>query len=354
MIRTTAYLLMCILALSLASPPVSAQQRPGGAGAATGPGSRRPTSRPASPAALKPSALTVAVLDFHSTAPGSPELGQQIAEVLTANLSGRPGLTLVDRSSLQRTLQEQELNLSGVVSADQATKVGKLVGARLLVTGKAFALDKSVIISAKVIGTETSLVDALVVRGDKDADVAALVVQLSEALSTRLSEAGPRLVAAEETAADPLPALKQSLSGLKLPKVAVRVPERHVTGAAGRSAGIDPAVETELKQVLTETGFSVVEGDDKDLAREGVELVITGEAFSEFAARIGNLVSCTDRVEVKVTRLKDGHVLFADKDNNRAVDLSENLAAKQALQKSGRLLGLRIVSRLAETAPKRE
>src|SRR6188474_3509288 len=111
----------------------------------------------------------------------------------------------------------------------------------------------------------------------------------------------------------------------------------------GGAPGGDPAVETELKQLLTQCGFTVIDGDDKDLTRQGVQVLISGEAFSEFAARIGNLVSCTDRVEVKVTRLKDGQVLMADKDNNRAVDLSEHLASKQALQKSGRTLGLRIL-----------
>jgi hypothetical protein len=188
----------------------------------------------------------------------------------------------------------------------------------------------------------------VIVKGNKDADLAELVLQLAEKVSTRLVEAGPRLVAAPEATTDPLPDLRRRLAGLKLPKVAVGVAERHVAQPGGRAAGIDPAVETELKQLLTQCGFTVIDGDGKDLAREGVEVAISGEAFSEFGARIGNLVSCLDRVEVKVTRVRDGKVLFADKDNNRAVDLAENLAAKQALQKSGRVLGLRILRHFAD------
>jgi len=235
MFRKTIYAPALIFGLALASVPLAAQPR---LAVTNPPPSTAPATRPAGATTAKPAGITVAVLDFHSTAPGSPDLGQQIAEVVTANLSGRPGFTLVDRSSLQRALQEQELNLSGVVSGDQATKVGKLVGARILVTGRAFALDKHVMISAKIIGTETSLVDALMVKGDKDADLAGLVLQFSQDLSTRLAQAGHKLVAAEEPTADPLPALKQRLAGLKLPKVAVRVSERHVAAQAGGRRGL--------------------------------------------------------------------------------------------------------------------
>src|SRR5689334_9411833 len=66
--------------------------------------------------------VTVAVLDFAANLPGNPDLGAQVAETLTATLSGETGFTLVDRSSLARTLQEHELNLTGLVSAEQATK----------------------------------------------------------------------------------------------------------------------------------------------------------------------------------------------------------------------------------------
>jgi hypothetical protein len=198
-------------------------------------------------------------------------------------------------------------------------------------------------------GTETSLVDGILVKGEKDSDLGALVMQLSEKLAKRLPEVAPKLVAAEDLALDPIPALKKRLAALKLPKVSVSVTERHVQEA--RAARTDPAVETEVKLLLVQCGFTVIDGDAKDQAKAGVEVNVTGEAFTEFGARIGNLISCTDRVEIKVTRVADGKVLLADRDSGRGVDIAENLAAKSALQKSGRALAVRILEYFAETLP---
>jgi len=281
--------------------------------------------------------------------PGNADLGQQVSETLLTALAGEPGYTLVDRSSLARTLQEHELNLSGLVNTDQATKIGKLVGARILISGKIFALDKQIFITAKLVGVETSLVDGIVVKGSSDAEIGPLVMQLAERLARRIPESGPRLIASEEIVFDPLPGLRKQLAGRKLPKVAVHVAERHVAGA--RAPRADPAAETEIRQLLTRCGFTVIQGDPLDDAKAGVQVTITGEAFSEFAARIGNLYSCTDRVEIKVMNVSDKALLHSDRDSNRAVDLAENLAAKTALQKSGRILGIRILRHFADTLP---
>lgn len=313
-------------------------------------GMSRAEDRPATATApaTRP-ALTVAILDFQATTPGSPELGQQVSETLIVALSGEPGYTLVDRSSLARTLQEHELTASGLVNTEQAAKIGKLVGAKILITGKVFPLDRQLFITAKLIGVETSLVDGIVVKGDKDAELGGLVMQLAEKLAKRIPEAGPKLIAAEDAVFDPVPGLKKKLEGRKLPKVSVHVTERHTTEV--RAARVDPAVETEVRQLLIQCGFTVVDGDAMDQAKAGVEVTVTGEAFSEFGARIGNLYSCTDRVEIKVTNVADKVLRLSDRDTNRAVDLSENLAAKTALQKSGRVLGIRILQHFAETVP---
>ena len=89
-------------------------------------------------------------LDLEGGVPRRAELGKQIGEVLTVMLSGESGFRLVDRAVLAQTLQEQELNLSGVVDTSQAIKIGKLIGARILVVGKAFTLGKQLMITAGI------------------------------------------------------------------------------------------------------------------------------------------------------------------------------------------------------------
>lgn len=293
--------------------------------------------------------LTVAILDFDS-ATANPELGRQISEALAATLSGQPGFTMVDRTTLARILQEHELNLTGLVAEKQATKIGKLVGARILVTGKVFQLDSQLFFSAKIIGTETSLVAGALVIGDKDSKIGDLLMELSKTVAKKLRERGPTLIAQPDAARDPLPVLKTALAGRTLPPVSIHIQERHVTTAP--VARLDPAVEAEISSLLGECGFAVIDGDAAQQAEAGVKLIVTGDAFSEFAARIGNLVSCEARVEIKVTDRKTGEVLFSDRATTRAVDLAENVAGKTALQKAGRMVGIRLLQRLAETLPK--
>ena len=50
---------------------------------------------------------------------------------------------MVERAELEKILGEQELGLSGTVSADTAAKVGNLTGAKVLVTGRVFKLHKT-------------------------------------------------------------------------------------------------------------------------------------------------------------------------------------------------------------------
>ncbi|MBK9126494.1 MAG: carboxypeptidase regulatory-like domain-containing protein [Phycisphaerales bacterium] len=56
---------------------------------------------------------------------------------------------------------------------EQAVKVGRLVGARILVTGKVYAIDDQTMMTAKVIGVETSRVEAILVKESGRADLAA-------------------------------------------------------------------------------------------------------------------------------------------------------------------------------------
>ena len=310
-----------------------------------------------------PQPLTVAVLDFEIDDPTQPELGQQVAQVLAALLSGEPGITLVDRGTLTRTLEEQELNLTGLVQPDQAVRIGQLAGARLLVTGKAFPMGDRTFLTCKIIGTETSLVDGLLIKGKPADGIDDLVVQLGEQLPQRVREAGPKLVA-QTPAADPLGQLKEQLRGRDLPVVAVVVFEEHHAQQTPRQP-VDPAVETELKQMLLEAGFEVQDVDQNELADwarqagagqvqawprglHGVDVVITGEAFSEYATSIGNLVSATGRAEINLVDRERGRIVLAGRETTRAVDLSEQIAGKKALQKAGRQLGLQVLEHFAQ------
>lgn len=319
---------------------------------------------PATPAENGP--LTVAVLDFNADAAVGDGIGAQIGTAINAMLGAEEGFRLVERESLDKALKELELNLSGLTETSNAVQVGRLVGAKILVTGRAFPLGQNLLITAKIIGTETTLVDAVLVKGSP-AELDTLVTDLTAKIAERIRTNGHNLVARSASGADPVPALRERLATRQLPVVAVVVPERHIGQAP---VAPDPAVETELKLLLRQCGFEIIDTRQNDLADwarnikdtdlehwprslSGADVVVVGEAFSEFAGRIGNLNSASARAELNLIDRRTGRIVLADRATTRAVDLSENIAGRTALQKAGHELGLRLLQNLAETLPEK-
>ena len=101
-------------------------------------------------------------------------------------------------------------------------------------------------------------------------------------------------------------------------------------------------------------GFEVIEAKKETLAKlakdysmAGVDIMITGEGFSEFGTRIGGLVSCLARLEVQATERESHRIITSERSTRRAVDLSEAVAAKTALQAAGRELAIKTLEKLA-------
>src|SRR6516225_2086390 len=127
--------------------------------------------------------LTVAVFDFQSTDESVRDLGPKVATLINANLSAEPQIITVERTELEKVLGEHELGLSGTVSPDSAAKVGQLTGAKVLVTGRVFKIDKETFIVAKIIGTETSRVFGEMVKGT----AASAITDLSNDLAKKIA-----------------------------------------------------------------------------------------------------------------------------------------------------------------------
>src|SRR3954452_22419683 len=93
-----------------------------------------------------------AIFTFEERGAGVKEFGPKVTDILFAKLVAKPELMLVDRVEMKKTLDEQAINISGAVKADEAAKVGQLTGAKLLVTGSVLQVDKKIYLVAKVIG----------------------------------------------------------------------------------------------------------------------------------------------------------------------------------------------------------
>ena len=287
--------------------------------------------------AAGPEPLTVAIFDFDSKDDAVRDLGPKVATLLNAQLSADPHIITVERAELDKVLGEHELGLSGSVSPDTAAKVGHLTGAKVLVTGRIFKVDNELNVVSKIIGTETSRVYGEWVKGPAARSVSDLSTELATKIAATITQKGDTLVAKVESRDDQIANIKKSLKNDKLPSVSITIGERHL----GQPVA-DPAAQTELSLILKECGFTLL--DDK--SKEKADVEITGDAFSAFGLRKGNLVSCKARVEVKAQK-RTGEILAVDRQTSVAVDIAEPTAAKTALQRAAADLAQRLAPAIA-------
>lgn len=282
--------------------------------------------------------VSVAVFDFQSSEVGPRDAGPKFSSLVLARLSEDVRLVTVERAELDKATAEQELSLSGSVSASTATKVGQLTGAKVLVTGRIIQSGGETLAVAKVFSTETTRVFGVTEKLGQDGSLSEPAAKLAEAISKLIAQHSAELAPKVEAAADRIARMKASVAHEKaLPVVSVSISEQHF----GRPA-VDPAAETEMLRLLEACGFRIA--DEKSGVR--ADFAITGEAFSERALQRGNLTSCRARVEIKLRNLATGTLILADRQVSVATDLGEHIAAKSALAAAGMDLIERILPKI--------
>ena len=108
---------------------------------------------------------TVAVLPFVNSAIGQAHtelepLSKGIAELLLTELSQNPGIRVVERENILKLIAEQNLATDGRVDDATAARVGKLLGAKHMVTGS-FITDRTgkMVLTLKSVDTETGRIE---------------------------------------------------------------------------------------------------------------------------------------------------------------------------------------------------
>ncbi|WP_214079377.1 CsgG/HfaB family protein [Mesotoga sp.] len=153
--------------------------------------------------------------------------------------------------------------------------------------------------------------------------------------------------------------------------IVVMIPETH-TRRRVETRIPDPAAETEIIRVLVEHGFNVVDQikvaeirytemafaaihdvrNAISLARQfDADMIIIGEAFSEWVEDIHNMVSCRARVEARIIDMNTGRILAADGVEGSALDVSEGIASKKALRAASTMLADYFVDQLFAQQP---
>jgi hypothetical protein len=267
--------------------------------------------------------LTIAVLGLSAPKELESE-AEKLSLLLIVHLSENAEFHLVERVEIDKLLSEQELSLTGTMDTGTAAKIGHIVGAQVLITGRVLNVGGKHMAVVKIIGVETSRVSSISTEFASLEDVSVAAEKMAELLTQRLKDPQSAFTAKEESWDDMIARLKKALpTGTALPSVRVTIPEEHISRRVP-----DPAAQTEIQKILQELGFKLVEAGPADFS-------IEGEAFSERASQRGQMIFCKARLEEKI---------WVDRQTTSAVDLAENVAGKSALQKAGRAVADRLVT----------
>lgn len=98
----------------------------------------------------------IAVSELGSLQQEKSHMGKFVAEELITRLTELGGLRIVERSQLNRVVNEQKLGTSPMLDDDTAARIGKLVGADTILAGTFTDLGRTVRVSIRMIQSNTA------------------------------------------------------------------------------------------------------------------------------------------------------------------------------------------------------
>lgn len=125
--------------------------------------------------------IKIAVLDFQQNGEfETRDVGKMVAEWFTTSLVETGRFDVIERRLLQQIINEQKIGKSGIVEATGASRIGKILGVKTVVTGTVQSFDGSLEVNARVINAETgSIISAEKVRADSATRLTDLVGEIS-------------------------------------------------------------------------------------------------------------------------------------------------------------------------------
>lgn len=260
---------------------------------------------------------TVAVLPFESRdrQAASTDMGKSVAELLNIALMESGNADMVERAELDAALNELQLSAVGLTSKESQVKLGRFIGAKILITGSLCKSGSKNFVIVKIIGTETSRVLGASASGTED--FTSLVPMLAPKVSAILEKQSAKLLPKEQNKEEVLSRLKKVVQG-KQRKVFVKVKEDIALSVP------DPAAETELKKLLLALDFQVVNTQNE------ADYAVIGEAIAANAGNYHKFTSAAARLELSIYN-KDKKLLATGAARETLAGGTYIIAAKEAI-----------------------
>jgi hypothetical protein len=293
-------------------------------------------------AAEKP--IAIAIFPFAAPGRGRDNI---VTDALTAELSKDARFAIFERTNLSRVMAEQAMGLSGEIDPETAARVGRLVGAKVLILGRRIgnvtkrpgaATIQTVI--ARIMNVETGRVytETLQAPNSGQGAMRKLAAELAEKIARTIAEHAAELLEGAMTRGELIEQIVRSIEGDKRPGVMIRINESR----AGKTS-VQSTAETELGFIFQKAGFTLVD----DLSARPPDVEITGEAISESGEKHGELFSGRASLEIKVRERATGKILSFERESGAALDTGEQTAVNLALEKAADALAARLVPMLS-------
>ena len=269
---------------------------------------------------------TAAVLPFEARGrqAENDQAGKSVSDLLFVTLLENGAANLVERAELDKALNELHLSAVGLVAPESQLQLGRLIGAKILISGSLFETGGKKYVVAKVIGTETSRVLGCSVNGR--GDYVDLAPELAAKVTKVLEKDVDKLLPAKMTARSALDKLSE-VQGNRRP-VYLSISEDIQVSAP------DPASEIELKKLLLGLGFEVVG------SRSEAAFALICEAVASNAGQYQKFSSASARVELSIYSGKDNQLLASGSAKETVASATYIIAAKDAIaQATLRLAG---------------
>lgn len=197
------------------------------------------------PAPIEKPRIAVLYFDYSGNDEEMGFLRKGMAQMLVTDLSEGDELQIIERIDLEAVMQELELGKTKAIDRASRIKIGKLLGARYLVTGSYFAYRDTLRIDAKIMDVKFGTTKGAAVEASPD-DFMKLEKELARKLHAKLLKLNK---ANASSAKKPRKTAKRRI---KTPKVAAKTVARYGRALDALDRGKKKLATSELEAITRE------------------------------------------------------------------------------------------------------
>jgi len=281
----------------------------------------------------------IVIEDFSTVGITSSDTAKRAKLLIAAKLSESNRVNILDRETLDSVMEERTLSLSSQpAQVGQETSHG-VKGAKYLLGGTVLESGFTLHIFCKFVSVADGSMQAFTISGSEGESISGFATKVSNRVQDILTELSLKTQPTVETDLTRVAALNKKLSTFEKPSISVSIKEEHI-----RRTVIDPAAETEFMVFGSESGFPVIDKDPQ--FSEFVDILVTGEGFTEVSFRQGAAFGVTARLEVKAIDKRTGRIVSVDRQTSVALSSSELIGSKNALAKAAAAVAERMLPKM--------